>query len=161
MPAGSSPAIEPRNHRTITLLRIDRLLGVLHQETDMHPVTRRCAIYARVSGHRQRTDGDQGRKAPQEESTGFLHKRVQDCAAQSPEHGQDGQVALRADQYSVSCVVPADRSSQVSCLTRAHLREQVQKHPCSPIEMFSLERHSVLASMATRAAVSVPMCLDP
>ncbi len=48
----------PGNHRRITPAEVDRLLGVLHRSVREHAVTKHCAIYARVSGHRQKTDGD-------------------------------------------------------------------------------------------------------
>ncbi|MHA1927911.1 MAG: MerR family DNA-binding transcriptional regulator, partial [Candidatus Thorarchaeota archaeon] len=48
----------PGGHRRITLSEVNRLLGMLHRNTIENPSRIRCAIYARVSGHRQKTDGD-------------------------------------------------------------------------------------------------------
>ena len=52
----------PGNHRRIPLSEVNRLLGVFHRETLEHPDKKRCAVYARVSGHRQKTDGDLDRQ---------------------------------------------------------------------------------------------------
>ena len=48
----------PGGHRRILLSEVNRLLGKLHRELIEDPSRKRCAIYARVSGHRQKTDGD-------------------------------------------------------------------------------------------------------
>ncbi|MGY5853920.1 MAG: IS607 family transposase [Candidatus Thorarchaeota archaeon] len=48
----------PGGHRRITISEINRLLGNLHRELLNSPTRRKCAVYARVSGHRQKTDGD-------------------------------------------------------------------------------------------------------
>ena len=52
----------PGNHRRIPLSEVNRLLGVFHREALEHPEKKRCAVYARVSGHRQKTDGDLDRQ---------------------------------------------------------------------------------------------------
>ncbi len=52
----------PGNHRRISLSEVNRLLGIFHREVLEHPDRKRCAIYARVSGHRQKTDGDLDRQ---------------------------------------------------------------------------------------------------
>jgi len=44
------------------LAEVNRLLGLFHRETLEHPDKKQCAIYARVSGHRQKTDGDLDRQ---------------------------------------------------------------------------------------------------
>ncbi len=49
----------PGNHRRIALSEINRLLGKMHRDLIEDPPQKRpIAIYARVSGHRQKTDGD-------------------------------------------------------------------------------------------------------
>jgi putative resolvase len=50
------------NHRRIPLSEVNRLLGIFHREILEHSDTKRCAVYARVSGHRQKTDGDLDRQ---------------------------------------------------------------------------------------------------
>lgn len=52
----------PDNHRRIALAEVNRLLGDFHREVLAHPNKKRCAMYARVSGHRQKTDGDLDRQ---------------------------------------------------------------------------------------------------
>ncbi len=52
----------PGNHRRISLSEVNRLLGIFHREVLEHPDKKRCAVYARVSGHRQKTDGDLDRQ---------------------------------------------------------------------------------------------------
>ncbi|TFG26403.1 IS607 family transposase [Candidatus Thorarchaeota archaeon] len=52
----------PGNHRRIPLSEVNRILGVFHREVLEHPAKKRCAVYARVSGHRQKTDGDLDRQ---------------------------------------------------------------------------------------------------
>ncbi len=52
----------PGGHRGITLAEVNRLLGKLHRKTIENPSRNKCAIYARVSGHRQKTDGDLDRQ---------------------------------------------------------------------------------------------------
>ncbi|MHA1424230.1 MAG: IS607 family transposase [Candidatus Thorarchaeota archaeon] len=52
----------PGNHRRISLSEVNRLLRVFHHEALEHPDKKRCAVYARVSGHRQKTDGDLDRQ---------------------------------------------------------------------------------------------------
>ncbi|MGY5852863.1 MAG: IS607 family transposase [Candidatus Thorarchaeota archaeon] len=52
----------PGNHRRIPLAEVNRLLGVFHREVLEHPTKKRYAVYARVSGHRQKTDGDLDRQ---------------------------------------------------------------------------------------------------
>jgi putative resolvase len=52
----------PGNHRRISLTEVNRLLGIFQRETLEHPLNKRCAVYARVSGHRQKTDGDLDRQ---------------------------------------------------------------------------------------------------
>ncbi len=52
----------PGNHRRIPLSEVNRLLGVFHREALEHPEKKRCAVYARVSGHRQKSDGDLDRQ---------------------------------------------------------------------------------------------------
>jgi len=41
---------------------VNRLLGKLHRKTIENPDRKRCTIYARVSGHKQKTDGDLDRQ---------------------------------------------------------------------------------------------------
>ncbi len=58
-------------HRRIPLSEVNRLLGIFHRKLlDTPPQRKRCAIYARVSGHRQKTDGDLDRQ---------LHTLTQEC----------------------------------------------------------------------------------
>ena len=53
----------PGNHRRISLAEINRLLGKMHRELIREqPPKKRAAIDARVSGHRQKTDGDLDRQ---------------------------------------------------------------------------------------------------
>jgi putative resolvase len=52
----------PGNHRRISLAEVNRLLGLFHREILESPKKKHCAIYARVSGHRQKTDGDLDRQ---------------------------------------------------------------------------------------------------
>ncbi len=52
----------PGNHRRITLSKVNRLLGVFQREVLERSVKKRCAVYALVSGHRQKTDGDLDRQ---------------------------------------------------------------------------------------------------
>ncbi|MHA1663600.1 MAG: IS607 family transposase [Candidatus Thorarchaeota archaeon] len=52
----------PGNHRRIPLTEVNRLLGLFQREVLDHPDKKRCAVYARVSGHRQKTDGDLDRQ---------------------------------------------------------------------------------------------------
>ncbi len=52
----------PGNHRRIPLSEVNRLLGLFQREVLEHPDKKRCAVYARVSGHRQKTDGDLDRQ---------------------------------------------------------------------------------------------------
>lgn len=52
----------PGKHRRISLSEVNRLLGVFHREALEHPTKKRCVVYARVSGHRQKTDGDLDRQ---------------------------------------------------------------------------------------------------
>ena len=49
-------------HRRILLSEVNRLLGKLHRELLEGPSRKQCAVYARVSGHRQKTDGDLDRQ---------------------------------------------------------------------------------------------------
>jgi len=49
-------------HRRIPLSEVNRLLGKLLRELIEDPSRKRCAVYARVSGHRQKTDGDLDRQ---------------------------------------------------------------------------------------------------
>ncbi len=41
---------------------VNRLLGIFQREVLEHPNRKQCAIYARVSGHRQKTNGDLDRQ---------------------------------------------------------------------------------------------------
>ncbi len=51
------------NHRRIPLSEINRILGLLHRELINDPSQKKkCAIYARVSSHRQKKDGDLDRQ---------------------------------------------------------------------------------------------------
>jgi putative resolvase len=50
------------NHRRIPLSEVNRLLGIFHREIIERHEKKRCAVYARVSGHRQKTDGDLDRQ---------------------------------------------------------------------------------------------------
>ncbi len=50
------------NHRRIPLAEVNRLLGIFHREVLEHPDKKRCAVYGRFSGHRQKTDGDLDRQ---------------------------------------------------------------------------------------------------
>ena len=52
----------PGNHRRIPLSEINRLLHLRHAQLLQEPTKKQCAIYARVSGHRQKTDGDLDRQ---------------------------------------------------------------------------------------------------
>ncbi|TET07114.1 MAG: IS607 family transposase [Candidatus Thorarchaeota archaeon] len=53
----------PGNHRRVPLSEVKRLLGKMHRNLIREPSSkRRIAIYARVSGHRQKTDGDLDRQ---------------------------------------------------------------------------------------------------
>jgi len=52
----------PGNHRRISLSEVNRLLGLFHREVLKQPDKKHCAVYARVSGHRQKTDGDLDRQ---------------------------------------------------------------------------------------------------
>lgn len=52
----------PGNHRRVPLSEVNRLLGKMHRELLETPSRKRCAVYARVSGHRQKTDGDLDRQ---------------------------------------------------------------------------------------------------
>ncbi len=52
----------PGNHRRIPLSEVNRLLSIFQREVIEHPDRKQCAIYARVSGHRQKTDGDLDRQ---------------------------------------------------------------------------------------------------
>ncbi|TFG30350.1 IS607 family transposase [Candidatus Thorarchaeota archaeon] len=52
----------PGNHRRIPLSEVNRLLGLFHREILESPKKKQCAVYARVSGHRQKTDGDLDRQ---------------------------------------------------------------------------------------------------
>ncbi|TFH06953.1 MAG: hypothetical protein E4H14_09605 [Candidatus Thorarchaeota archaeon] len=48
----------PGNHRRIPLSEVNRLLGKMHRNLIREPSSKkRIAIYERVSGHRQKTDG--------------------------------------------------------------------------------------------------------
>ncbi len=48
----------PGNHRRVPLSEVNRLLDKMHRNLIREPSSKkRTAIYARVSGHRQRTDG--------------------------------------------------------------------------------------------------------
>lgn len=49
-------------HRRISLSEVNRILGLLHRDLIDHPDRTRCAIYARVSSHRQKNDGDLDRQ---------------------------------------------------------------------------------------------------
>ncbi len=49
-------------HRRIPLSEINRLLGLMHRDLIETPSKKRCAIYARVSSHRQKTAGDLDRQ---------------------------------------------------------------------------------------------------
>ncbi len=49
-------------HRRISLSEINRLLGLMHRNLIVQPTKKRCAIYARVSSHRQKRDGDLDRQ---------------------------------------------------------------------------------------------------
>ena len=49
-------------HRRVTVTEMNRLLGTLHLKALGHPTKKRCAIYARVISHRQKTDGDLDRQ---------------------------------------------------------------------------------------------------
>jgi putative resolvase len=49
-------------HRRIPLSEVNRILGLLHRDLIDHPTKKRCAIYARVSSHRQKRDGDLDRQ---------------------------------------------------------------------------------------------------
>ncbi|MGY5880531.1 MAG: helix-turn-helix domain-containing protein [Candidatus Thorarchaeota archaeon] len=49
-------------HRRISLSEIKRLLGQIHRDLIIQPTKKRCAIYARVSSHRQKRDGDLDRQ---------------------------------------------------------------------------------------------------
>ena len=48
----------PGNHRRISLTEVNRLLNIFQREALEYPTKKRLAVYARVSGHRQKTDGD-------------------------------------------------------------------------------------------------------
>lgn len=52
----------PGNHRRISLPEVNRLLGHFQREILEFPTKKHCAVYARVSGHRQKTDGDLDRQ---------------------------------------------------------------------------------------------------
>ncbi len=49
-------------HRRIPLSEINRLLGLMHRDLIEQPTKKRCAIYARVSSHRQKKAGDLDRQ---------------------------------------------------------------------------------------------------
>ncbi|MGQ4911378.1 MAG: IS607 family transposase, partial [Candidatus Thorarchaeota archaeon] len=49
-------------HRRIPLSEVNRLLGLMHRDPIERPTKERCAIYARVSSHRQKNDGDLDRQ---------------------------------------------------------------------------------------------------
>ncbi|NHI84121.1 MAG: IS607 family transposase [Candidatus Thorarchaeota archaeon] len=49
-------------HRRIPLAEVNRLLGLMHRDLIQQPSKKRCAIYARVSSHRQKTAGDLDRQ---------------------------------------------------------------------------------------------------
>ena len=49
-------------HRRVTVTEVNRLLGSLHRKALEHPTKKRCAVYTRVSGHRQKSDGDLDRQ---------------------------------------------------------------------------------------------------
>ncbi|MDF1540163.1 MAG: IS607 family transposase [Candidatus Thorarchaeota archaeon] len=49
-------------HCRIPLAEVNRILGLLHRNLIDHPTKKRCAIYARVSSHRQKRDGDLDRQ---------------------------------------------------------------------------------------------------
>ena len=50
------------NHRRILLSEVNQLLGLFQRAVLEHPDKKRCAVYAWVSGHRQKTDGDLDRQ---------------------------------------------------------------------------------------------------
>lgn len=52
----------PGNHRRIPLTEVNRLLGVFQRKILEHTTKKRCVVYARVSGHRQKTNGDLDRQ---------------------------------------------------------------------------------------------------
>ena len=52
----------PGGHRRIPLSEVNRLLGKLHRKLLEDPSRKRCAVYARVSGHHQKTNGDLDRQ---------------------------------------------------------------------------------------------------
>ncbi len=47
----------PGGHRRIPLSEVNRLLGKLHRQLIEGPFRKQCAVYARASDHRQKTDG--------------------------------------------------------------------------------------------------------
>lgn len=49
-------------HRCISISEVNRLLGSMHRELIQQPSKKRCAVYARVSSHRQKKDGDLDRQ---------------------------------------------------------------------------------------------------
>ena len=52
----------PGGHRRIPLSEVNRLLGKMYRELIEDASRKRYAVYARVSGHRQKTDGDLDRQ---------------------------------------------------------------------------------------------------
>ncbi|MGY5875109.1 MAG: IS607 family transposase [Candidatus Thorarchaeota archaeon] len=49
-------------HRRIPLTEINHLLGIMHRELIVRPTRKRCAIYGRVSSHRQKHTGNLDRQ---------------------------------------------------------------------------------------------------
>ena len=45
-------------HRRISVSEMERLLGLFHRDVLSSSTRKRCAVYARVSGYHQKTDGD-------------------------------------------------------------------------------------------------------